>query len=146
MNSKHLVIKRIKSANQAFLKNLDLLLKKNKRWDNKQGKKFFKNENSALFVAFSNNKLVGFAIAYKLQRFDQKGAEILLDEIEVVKEYRKEGIGKKIIESVKNWGKKTGAKEIWIPTNKSNQAAVALYKSAGGKAENKDDIIFVIKI
>jgi GNAT superfamily N-acetyltransferase len=144
MNNSSVRIKRVESVDKDFVRALNLVLAKDKQWNVGQGNKFLGDDNCALFVAYLEQKLVGFAIAYKLQRFDQKGAEILLDELEVVERFRRTGIGRKILESVREWAREVEAREIWIPTNKSNQAAVALYKSIGGRAENEDDIIFVV--
>jgi hypothetical protein len=103
-------------------------------------------KDNALFLAHWNNKISGFLTAHRLQRFDERKAEILLYEIGVNEESRKKGIGKALIEAVKAWGREVQADEVWVLTNRSNQAAMALYKSAGGLEASPDDMMFVFKL
>ena len=86
--------------------------------------------------------------ANRLQRFDKRGAEVLLYEIGVREEVRQQGIGKALINEVKLWAKEAGADEVWVLTNKSNTAAVALYESMGGKTESEipDEVMFIFKL
>jgi ribosomal protein S18 acetylase RimI-like enzyme len=117
-------------------------------WDLQEGAKFLNDSNNALFVAFLENQAVGFLTANRLQRFDKRGAEVLLYEIGVREDARQKGIGKALIGEVKLWAKETGADEVWVLTNRSNTAAVALYQSMGGKTESvtPDEVMFVFKL
>jgi ribosomal protein S18 acetylase RimI-like enzyme len=141
-------IELIKEVHTAFINQLNSLFDEGAEWDSQQGEKFLNDSNNALFVAFLENQAVGFLTANRLQRFDKRGAEVLLYEIGVREDARQQGIGKALIREVKLWAKETGADEVWVLTNRSNTAAVALYLSTGGKTESEtpDEVMFNFKL
>jgi len=143
---KQITIERITKNEDIFLTQINSLLDEGVEWDIEQGRKFLENSDNAVFVAVWEQKAVGFLTAYRLQRFDKRQAEVLLYEIGVSENFRQKGIGKALIEKVRNWGKEIDADEIWVLTNKSNTAANALYQSAGGRVENIDDTMYVFKL
>jgi ribosomal protein S18 acetylase RimI-like enzyme len=63
--------------------------------------------------------------AHILPRFDAKTAEILLHEIDVLSEYQERGIATALVEEPKEIAVEMNASEIWVITNRSNQAACA---------------------
>jgi ribosomal protein S18 acetylase RimI-like enzyme len=144
--SPELVVKRITSADQTLITQINSLLDTGTEWDTEQGNKFLENSDNALFIAYWEGKVAGFLSAHRLQRFDKCKAEVLLYEIGVSKDFRQKGIGKALIVKVKDWAKEVDADEVWVLTNKSNIAATALYKSVGGIQENTDDVMYVFKI
>lgn len=141
-----ITIKRLAKIDEISLLELNSLFDKGTVWDNEQGKKFLENKDNAFFLAFWESRRVGFLTAHRLQRFDKRKAEILLYEIGVSEDFRQKGVGKSLIETVKNWGKEVGADEVWVLTNKSNTAANVLYQSQGGVTENPDDVMYIFKI
>jgi len=138
----------IKKADKTFIHQLNGLLDEGTEWDLQQGDKFLNDPHNALFVAFLKDRAVGFLTANLLQRFDKRGAEVLLYEIGVHEDFRQIGVGKALIKEVKLWAKDAGADEVWVLTNRSNTAAVALYQSMGGGTETKtpDEVMFVFKL
>ena len=141
-------IELIKEVDATFINQLNVLLDEGTEWDSQEGTKFLKDSNNALFVAFLENQAVGFLTANRLQRFDKRGAEVLLYEIGVREDARQKGIGKALIREVKLWAKESGADEVWVLTNRSNIAAVALYQSMGGETESEtpDEVMFNFKL
>lgn len=137
-------IELLKKADTALIVQLNGLLDEGTEWDAQHGEKFLQDANNALFIAFSEHKAVGFLTANRLQRFDNRGAEVLLYEIVVHEDFRRKGIGKALVEAAKRWAVEVGADVLWVLTNKSNTAAVALYRSAGGttQSEDPDEVMF----
>jgi GNAT superfamily N-acetyltransferase len=141
-----LSIKRITKIDPKTVEEINSVSDEGKTWDEEEGLRFLADKDNALFLAYWNNEISGFLTAHRLQRFDERKAEILLYEIGVNEEFRKKGIGKALIEAVKAWGREVQADEVWVLTNRSNQAAMALYKSAGGLEASPDDMMFVFKL
>ena len=141
-------IELIKKVDPTIIAQLNYLLDEGTEWDLQQGEKFLNDPNNALFVAFIENKALGFLTANRLQRFDKRGAEVLLYEIGVHDDFRQRGIGKALIGAAKHWAKEAGADEAWVLTNRSNTAAIALYQSTGGTTESEtpDEVMFVFKL
>src|ERR1700690_4008220 len=90
-------IELIKEVDATFINQLNVLLDEGTEWDSQEGTKFLKDSNNVLFVAFLENQAVGFLTANRLQRFDKRGAEVLLYEIGVREDARQKGIGKALI-------------------------------------------------
>ena len=141
-----LQITRISNTSDFSIVDFNRLLDEGTVWDSEQGKKFIGNDDNALFIAFWEEKASGFLTAHRLQRFDKRKAEVLLYEIGVHPNYRRRGIGKALIEEVKKWAKEVEADEVWVLTEKDNEAAMAMYKSAGGIEEAPGIIMWVHKL
>ncbi len=109
-------------------------------------KNFLSNENNLFYVATIEEKVSAYAIAYVQSRIDTIKDMICLYEIGTLKCYRKMGIAKRIIDKIIEDGKINKAMKIWIPTNISNEAACALYKSIGAtEPKVKDEIIYTYR-
>ncbi len=136
----------IADASQIEINSFNRLLDEGVRWDEEQGRLFVQNNDNALFIASFDNQMVGFATAQRLQRFDKRKAEVLLYEVGVDEKYRRKGIGKALITTVNKWANSVGADEVWVLTNRSNKAAVALYTSCGGTEDALDTTMYTIAI
>lgn len=134
-------ILRITSLDPALLPAINHLLDHD--WDLAQGERFLSNPDNAFFLAFEDGIPAGFLTAYRLQRFDALRAEVLLYEIGVDPEYQRRDIGRALIEACKEWARSVGAHEVWVLTERSNPAALALYQSTGGVEESPGTMMFV---
>lgn len=139
-------IKRITQESELDALNLNTLLDPGTVWESNQGKAFLQNKDNILLVAILENQYVGFLTGHRLQRFDKRKAEVLLYEIGVHESFRRQGVGRALIESLKQWAKEVGADEVWVLTEKDNQAAMALYKSVGGEEDSPNTTMFTYKI
>ncbi len=145
-NKDPLRIRKFQTVDSIFIDQFNRLLDEGDVWDVEEGIRFLSNRDNALFVAFWNDEMVGFLSAHRLQRFDRRKAEVLLYEIAVLEKFRKRGIGRALIQSVKSWAHEVGADEVWVLTNISNDAAMALYKSEGGDEDLPGKTMFTYKI
>ena len=108
--------------------------------------KFLSIDDNWFYVAIIQDKVVAYAIVYVQSRIDTSKNMICLYEIGTLKSYRKMGIAKRLVYKIIEDGKSREVMKIWIPTNKRNQAACALYKSIGAEEPLiKDDIIYIYK-
>lgn len=144
--SSSISIKRLTKLSKNGVSEFNTLLDEGMTWDVEQGNKFLANTDNALFVAYWNNTPVGFLTAHRLQRFDARKAEVLLYEIGVSEDHQRNGIGRSLVEALKSWARSVDADEIWVLTNKSNPAAMALYTATGAVTESSDEQMFVYKI
>jgi ribosomal protein S18 acetylase RimI-like enzyme len=123
--------------------NLKLFEKEYKEFDpaldlnwtfSQKGIKYFKRKIRASFVAVaeSDNKIVGYICGGKTKEpfiASEKIAEI--DDIYVLDEYRKGGIGTKLITLFLEWCQKNGYKQIQVAAYIKNAPAIDLYKRFG---------------
>jgi ribosomal protein S18 acetylase RimI-like enzyme len=146
LDEMHIQITRISNTSKFSIEDLNRLLDDGMVWDREQGRRFVGNDDNALFIALWEGHAAGFLTAHRLQRFDKRKAEVLLYEIGVHPNYRRRGIGKALIEEVKKWAKEVGADNVWVLTEKDNQAAMAMYKSTGGIEEAPGTIMWEYKL
>jgi ribosomal protein S18 acetylase RimI-like enzyme len=115
-------------------------------WDEEQGQKFLANPDNALFVTYVEEEMAGFLTAHRLQRFDQRKAEVLLYEIGVHEDYQRRGIGTALIAAVKQWANEVEADVVWVLTEADNEAAMALYASTGGEEDELNTRMFTYRV
>lgn len=104
---------------------------------------FLSKEENILLVALEQNKPIGFALAYSIERVDRAQEMILFYEIEVDQKHRGKGAGKALISALKDICREKSIMKMWVYTDKSNVAAMQLYKSTGGvMSEHGDEVTF----
>jgi ribosomal protein S18 acetylase RimI-like enzyme len=101
---------------------------------------FLGEDKNILILGLEDNSPAGFALAYLLDRVDRNQAMMLFYEIVVSDHHRAHGIGKMMVNELKRIGRDLNVTEIWVLTNKSNSAAVNLYRSTGAKKVGDDDV------
>lgn len=102
-----------------------------------------KLEDNWFYAVVMDEKVVGYAIAYVQRHLDTTKNMICLYEIGTMKCCRNKGIAKRMIGKIIEDERSADVMKIWIPTNTSNAAASALYRSIGAKEpEVKDEIIY----
>ena len=89
----------------------------------------YKGQNTETWGAFSGKWMVGIV---SLEHLQEEG-RIHLFHIYVDKEYRRNGIGKKLILKAEEQGKKTKVKALTLNIVSGNSEAVALYEKMGFK-------------
>ena len=98
----------------------------------------YKGQNTETWGAFSGKWMVGIV---SLEHLQEEG-RIHLFHIYVDKEYRRKGIGKKLILKAEEQGKKTKEKALTLNIVSGNSEAVALYEKMGFKLiESKNKIM-----
>lgn len=91
-------------------------------------------------VAALAPEAVGFAWGHMLAH--PEGDALLLYSIDVAEPAQRQGAGRAMVEAMKALAKARGCYEMWVATNRSNPAAMALYTAAGGISDADDEVIF----
>jgi ribosomal protein S18 acetylase RimI-like enzyme len=95
-----------------------------------------------LLVAYDGDTPLGAVLGYELPRLLREGTGMLLYSIDVAEPHRQRGIGKALIATLREIAADRGCDATWLLTNTSNEAAMRLYESAGGKRPNQDDAMW----
>jgi len=122
------------------LKNPELLRKKY----NEYYKKKIKQKNCVFWVAEENKKIVGYVFGEietpkHLHIYKKRG---YIHDAFVLEEYRKIGIGEKLIQKLIQWFKLNGIKWIRVSAYTNNKSAIKFWKKMGFK----DYVIDMTKI
>jgi len=97
--------------------------------------KLLNNTHFIAFVAIYNGEVIGGLTAFELPMYYAQYSEVLIYDMAVQTDFQRKGVGKKLIKSLKEYCKKNGIKEFFVPANEEDKHALAFYKSTGGKAE-----------
>ena len=130
-----LSVRREMTVDAVLAAELDALFDEGVTWDAEQGQRFLAHPDTLLLVARWDGEVCGFLTAYRLQRFDRRGAEVLLYEIGVEEPFQRRGAGRALVEEAKRWAAEVGAAELWVMTEDDNIPARALYAATGGREE-----------
>jgi len=103
---------------------------------------FLADDRHYFIVASVEDEPAGYVFGYRLSRFDGGPPQVFLYEIGVVEHYRRKGIGRALVEELKDVAKADGCGKMLVPTNRSNEAAMALYRAAGGEEGATDATAF----
>jgi aminoglycoside 6'-N-acetyltransferase I len=102
---------------------------------------FLRDERHHLAVAIEDETVVGFASGVHYVHPD-KPAELWINEVGVAPSHHRRGIGKAVIAALLERAKRLGCREAWVLTDRTNQAAMRLYASTGGKEAPHDQVMF----
>ncbi|MDH3296499.1 MAG: GNAT family N-acetyltransferase [Acidimicrobiia bacterium] len=104
---------------------------------------FVADSSTFVFGAFQGEMVVGYASGYRL-RLPNGKKSLLMYDLEVADDHRRQGLGILLLQSVLNLGKREGCAEMWLVTEADNEPAIGLYSAAGGRVASGSagDIVF----
>jgi aminoglycoside 3-N-acetyltransferase I len=108
--------------------------------------RFLGAETNYLLAAVAGGAPVGFLTAYRMPALDCDASMVYLYEIEVAAAFRRQGLGKRLIELLKQLCGETDVEDIWVGTENTNTAARRLYESTGGVYESTDNCELVYEL
>lgn len=91
--------------------------------------------SAIIFIAEVDQKPVGFMQLYLSKSSVKAVNEMILNDLFVLEEYRKQGVAKKLIESAKNHALLLGISNIKLETSDTNEIARKLYEKLGFKKQ-----------
>lgn len=94
-------------------------------------REFLADPRHHIVAAIDDGVMIGFASAVHYIHPD-KPPELWINEVGVAPSHQKQGVGKAIMKEMLRLGHELGCKAAWVLTEKENEAANGLYKSAGG--------------
>lgn len=84
-----------------------------------------------LFVVRADGRVIGMANALISVSTALGSAVALLEDVIVQREYRGQGLGRRLVEQVCAWAKSQGMVRVTLLADKDNSAALAFYESLG---------------
>jgi len=97
------------------------------------------DDHNVMVGAWVGDEPAGMAYGYHLARPDGGADMLLLYSIDTAEAHRSQGIATRLMEEMKTIARG----RMWLLTNESNQAAMALYEKAGGHRKWRDDVMWV---
>lgn len=105
--------------------------------DAKLTREFLEDPRHHIAVAIDDGLVVGFASGVHYIHPD-KPPELRINEVGVAPAHRRRGLGKAVLRALFQVGRAKNCRVAWVLTDRTNDAAMALYSSVGG-TEGADD-------
>lgn len=97
--------------------------------------KLLGNNSFIAIAAVSENEVLGGLTAYELPMIYSDASEIILYDMAVRDEYQRMGIGKGLIQSLKEYCMKNNIETFFVMAHEEDIHAVEFYHATGGKSE-----------
>lgn len=101
-----------------------------------------KNKSFIALVAIDEDKVVGGLTAYELPMYYSNSSEIFLYDLAVKPDYQRMGIGKGLLQRLKEYCTENGIKEFFVMAHEEDKHAIEFYHATGGKAEKVVNFLY----
>lgn len=91
---------------------------------------FLGRKGHHLVLAYLDETPVGFATGIEIAHPDKR-VEMLLYELGVGRHHRRQGIGRALVTELVTIAEERGCREMWVPTDHKNAAAIATFRATG---------------
>lgn len=103
---------------------------------------FLSDPRHHLAVASADGVIVGFVSAVQYVHPDKPRPELWVNEVGVAPTHQRQGIARRLMETVLHEAQRLGCTVAWVLTNRTNDAAMHLYASCGGVEAQEDALMF----
>ena len=107
---------------------------------------FLNDPRHHLVAAIDRGVVVGFASAVHYVHPDKRSPEMWINEVGVATTHRGRGVGRAILQRLLEVARAIGCVEAWVLTDRTNEAALRLYKSHGGIEAPGDQVMLTFRI
>jgi len=104
--------------------------------------KLLNSNNFVALVAISRNEVLGGLTAYELPLVYSTRSEILLYDMAVKSDHQRMGIGRRLIQSLKEYCAENGIKEFFVLAHEEDKSAIEFYHSTEGKGEKVVNFVY----
>ena len=109
--------------------------------DAKLAEEFLSDPRHHLAVAIADGEVIGFASGVHYVHPDKR-AELWINEVGVAAGQQGRGVGTAVVRALLEHGRRLGCREAWVLTDRTNDAAMRLYASAGGREAPGETVMF----
>ena len=102
---------------------------------------FFADPRHHLAVAIDGDRVVGMASAVHYVNPD-KAPQLFINEVGVTPTHAGQGIGRQLVMTLVEHGRRIGCNEAWVLTSPTNEAAQRMYRAAGAIADEELSVMF----
>jgi ribosomal protein S18 acetylase RimI-like enzyme len=107
---------------------------------------FLADPSCYLLLALEGDRVVGSMNGYALRKAHRNEPQFLLYQIDVREEFQRRGIGRALLDRFIDEARAASAYEVWVVTERPNEAAMALYRGCGMRPETEDSIVWSVAL
>jgi ribosomal protein S18 acetylase RimI-like enzyme len=85
-------------------------------------------------MAYQGTRPIGFITGVEMTHPD-KGTEMFLYELAVHEQFRRQGVGRALVEALSRRARDAGCYGMWVLTDDDNPAAIATYQAGGASID-----------
>jgi len=100
------------------------------------------NSHFIVMAALVENKVVGGLTAYEIPMYYSDSSEIFIYDLAVDPQYQRMGIGKGLMQSLREYCLKQGVKEFFVMAHEEDEHAIDFYRATGGKSEKVINFLY----
>jgi aminoglycoside 3-N-acetyltransferase I len=93
-------------------------------------------------VSLDGNEVVGGLTAYELSLYYSEQSEIFLYDLAVKTEHQRKGIGKSLVQKLKDYCIENNIKEFFVLAHEEDEHAIEFYHATGGKSEKVINFLY----
>jgi ribosomal protein S18 acetylase RimI-like enzyme len=106
-------------------------------------RRYLADERCVFLLAYDGPDIAGFIRGTLLPQIETARHQMFLYEIDVAPPFQRRGIAKALVNALAAIARVAGCNEMFVFTNRSNEAAMRLYATTGGVTEADDEQMFV---
>jgi len=103
------------------------------------------NNRFIAIVTLAENEIAGGLTAYELPMYYSDSSEIFLYDMAVKPEYQRMGIGKGLIQSLKEHCIKNDIQDFFVMAHEEDEHAIEFYHATGGRAEKVVNFVYEVE-
>ncbi len=107
---------------------------------------FLSSPTNWMFACIEDGRIIGFVYGYELSRLDDVGNMLYIHEIGVLPEFRRQGVGKRLLNNIRALCRLSGICCFFLYTEQSNQSACSFFESVGGEPARDDDVAYYFNL
>lgn len=107
--------------------------------------RLLENERFIALIALAENEVVGGLTAYELPMYYSDSSEIFLYDLAVRPEYQRMGVGRGLIQKLKEYCVRNGIQDFFVMAHEEDEHAIEFYHATGGKAEKAVNFVYELE-
>lgn len=111
--------------------------------DRRAVRRYLRDPANHVWLAYVHGRPVGFLRGSALLQVEDRRPQFFLYEVAVDEEYRRQGVGRSLVDAMLRFARDRGFAEAFVFTSPRNRPAVGLYRSTGGVTETDADRMYV---
>ena len=100
------------------------------------------NNHFIALVALHGGEVVGGLTAYELPLYYSRPSEIFLYDLAVSIKHQRKGIGKRLIQKLKEYCAENHIQEFFVLAHEEDEHAVEFYRATGGRSEKVVNFVY----
>lgn len=148
LNAEKLVVRQLTTEDlplfNSLIKIFNLVFEEAESTSGSEGylRRLLGRDDFLAIAAISENEVVGGLTAYVLPMVYSDSSEVFLYDMAVLPSHQRQGIGRRLIDELKEYCKNSGVKDFFVLAHEEDLHALEFYRSTGGRSEKVVNFLY----